>query len=224
MKATRTLRNASIAGPSAALRERVRRPQYFKKLAKPSDLAPLFQNDDYVGNLHQKIDYSKLKLEGVDWMVWLYGCRVSKGNADSYRRSYRGKQSASKPRDEEKIQLFVGASVGPEVEDRWARMDMIAHRYPHQVGKDIAKGINAGRIEFADKHLSMFPQDLTYGYYSLRKKHGAPEEVRINMGSSVEVYSQCTEEGLHTFPGASIGANPEILQSAEKIIIEVRVS
>ena len=43
-------------------------------------------------------------------------------------------------------------------------MDMIARRYPHQVGKDIAKGINAGRINFADKHLSsMFP--------SLRLRH-----------------------------------------------------
>lgn len=27
-----------------------------------------------------------------------------------------------------------------------------------QVGKNIAKGINEGRIRFADKHLSMFPQ------------------------------------------------------------------
>ncbi len=52
----------------------------------------------------------------------------------------------------------------------------IARRYPHQVGKDIAKGINAGRIEFADKHLSMFPQDLTYGYYSLKKTHGDPKK------------------------------------------------
>jgi acyl-CoA hydrolase len=30
----------------------------------------------------------------------------------------------------------------------------ISRRYPHQVGKEVSKGINAGRIEFADKHLS----------------------------------------------------------------------
>lgn len=58
------------------------------------------------------------------------------------------------PLTKKKFNLFVGASVGPEVEDRWARLDMIARRYPHQVGKDISKGINAGRIDFADKHLS----------------------------------------------------------------------
>jgi len=39
---------------------------------------------------------------------------------------------------------------------------MIARRSPHQVGKEIAKGINEGRIHFFDKHLSMFPVDLMY--------------------------------------------------------------
>jgi len=28
------------------------------------------------------------------------------------------------PETKKKFNLFVGASVGPEVEDRWARMDM----------------------------------------------------------------------------------------------------
>lgn len=58
--------------------------------------------------------------------------------------------------------LFVGASSGAEVENRWAKLDMIERRTPHQVGKEIAKGINNGRIKFFDKHLSMFPVDLLY--------------------------------------------------------------
>ena len=66
-----------------------------------------------------------------------------------------------------KFNLFVGASTGAETEDRWATLDMIDRRYPHQVGKNIKKGINAGRIRFADKHLSMFPQDLVYGINAL---------------------------------------------------------
>lgn len=93
----------------------------------------------------------------------------------------------------------------------------IARRYPHQVGKDIAKGINAGRIEFADKHLSMFPQDLTYGYYSLKKKHGDPKKP---LDWAVIEATAITEDGW-IVPGASVGASPEILQCAEKIIIEV---
>jgi acetyl-CoA hydrolase len=61
-----------------------------------------------------------------------------------------------------KYSLFVGASAGSETENRWAALDMINRRSPHQVGKDIAKGINSGRINFFDKHLSMFPSDLVY--------------------------------------------------------------
>ena len=58
--------------------------------------------------------------------------------------------------------LFVGASSGAETENRWAALDMIERRSPHQVGKNIAKGINNGSIKFFDKHLSMFPVDLVY--------------------------------------------------------------
>lgn len=58
--------------------------------------------------------------------------------------------------------LFVGASSGAETENRWAGLDMIERRSPHQVGKAISKGINEGRIKFFDKHLSMFPVDLVY--------------------------------------------------------------
>lgn len=61
-----------------------------------------------------------------------------------------------------KYSLFVGASSGAETENRWAALDMIERRSPHQVGKSIAKGINEGRINFFDKHLSMFPSDLVY--------------------------------------------------------------
>lgn len=63
-----------------------------------------------------------------------------------------------------KYNLFVGASSGAETENRWARLNMIERRSPHQVGKEIAKGINNGNIKFFDKHLSMFPVDLMYGY------------------------------------------------------------
>jgi acetyl-CoA hydrolase len=61
-----------------------------------------------------------------------------------------------------KYSLFVGASSGAETENRWAALNMIERRAPHQVGKAIAKGINNGDIKFFDKHLSMFPSDLVY--------------------------------------------------------------
>ena len=48
---------------------------------------------------------------------------------------------------------------------------MIERRAPHQVGKEIAKGINNGNIKFFDKHLSMFPVDLMYGFYTKHKEN-----------------------------------------------------
>ncbi|KAJ7080425.1 hypothetical protein B0H15DRAFT_857089 [Mycena belliarum] len=180
---------------SSVLRERVRRPAFLEKLAEPSDLAPLFQHDDYIG-------WSGFTGVG-------YPKRVPTAIADYVENN--------KLQSQKRFNLFVGASVGTEVEDRWAKLDMIARRYPHQVGKEIAKGINAGRIEFADKHLSMFPQDLTYGYYSLKKNHGDPKK---HLDWAIVEATAITEDG-HIVPGASVGATPEILESAEKIIIEV---
>lgn len=72
-----------------------------------------------------------------------------------------------------KYSLFVGASSGAETENRWAALDMIERRSPHQVGKEISKGINEGRIQFFDKHLSMFPVDLVYVRNKAPKSYGA---------------------------------------------------
>lgn len=43
------IRLRSSTGPSAALKERVRRPALFNKLAKPEDLVKLFKNGDSIG-------------------------------------------------------------------------------------------------------------------------------------------------------------------------------
>ncbi|KAJ7772918.1 hypothetical protein DFH07DRAFT_801946 [Mycena maculata] len=197
MRATPIARNIPFKPGSASstLRSRVLRETFLKKLAEPSDLAPLFKNDDYIG-------WSGFTGVG-------YPKRVPTAIADHVE--------ANNLQSQMRFNLFVGASVGTEVEDRWAKLDMIARRYPHQVGKEIAKGINAGRIEFADKHLSMFPQDLTYGYYSLKKTHGDPKKP---LNWAIVEATAITEDG-HIVPGASVGASPEILESAEKIIIEV---
>ena len=63
---------------------------------------------------------------------------------------------------EVKSSLSVGAFSGAETEIRWGRLDMIGRRSPNQVREEIAKGINEGRIQDFDKHLSMFPVDLMY--------------------------------------------------------------
>jgi acetyl-CoA hydrolase len=126
-----------------------------------------------------------------------------------------------------KYSLFVGASSGAETENRWAALNMIERRAPHQVGKAIAKGINNGNINFFDKHLSMFPVDLVYvsgRRYILilpRNAHtwqGFYTKDRPNKKLDVVVVeaSAITEDG-GLIPGASVGASPELIQMADKV-------
>jgi acetyl-CoA hydrolase len=109
-----------------------------------------------------------------------------------------------------KYSLFVGASSGAETENRWARLNMIERRAPHQVGKEISKGINNGQINFFDKHLSMFPVDLVYGFYTKDKPDNK------NLDVVVVEASEILENG-GIVPGASVGATPELIQMADKV-------
>ncbi|KIW04440.1 acetyl-CoA hydrolase [Verruconis gallopava] len=195
---------------SQLLKSRVRRPSYLSKLAKAEDLLHLFPNGSYIG-------WSGFTGVG-------YPKKVPTALADHVEKhGLQGKL---------KFNLFVGASSGAETENRWARNDMIERRAPHQVGKDIAKGINTGKIKFFDKHLSMFPVDLMYGFYTMNRK-GQHEEGQSNgldiakktnrLDVAIVEASAITEDG-GIIPGASVGASPEIIQMAEKIIIEVNTA
>ncbi|CAG8832851.1 15523_t:CDS:2, partial [Racocetra persica] len=93
---------------------------------------------------------------------------------------------------------------------------MIARRYPYQLGRVIRNEINKNHIKFADKHLSEFPLDLVSGYYTLDKRGDNMEKLDVAIVEATAI----TEKG-HIIPGASVGATPEIVQSASKIIIEV---
>ncbi|HCW93763.1 MAG TPA: acetyl-CoA hydrolase, partial [Flexistipes sinusarabici] len=111
-----------------------------------------------------------------------------------------------------RFNLFIGASVGAETEDRWASLDMIDRRWPYNTGKNIQKGINSGRIRFGSKHLSMFAQDLKYGFYT--KDKGGKLDIGIIEASGI------TEDGGIILAG-SVGTAPEIVDIADKLIIEV---
>ncbi|KAK4225779.1 hypothetical protein QBC38DRAFT_251482 [Podospora fimiseda] len=179
---------------SAALKARVKRPSMLKKLCSPEDLLHHFPNGSYLG-------WSGFTGVG-------YPKKIPTFLADHVEQNnLQGKLRYS---------LFVGASSGAETENRWAGLDMIERRSPHQVGKNIAKGINDGSINFFDKHLSMFPVDLVYGYYTKDKPSG-------KLDVAIVEASEIKEDGS-IVPGASVGATPELIQMADKIIIEVNTS
>jgi len=172
---------------SAALKSRVRSESFLKKLTKAEDLLHHFPNGAYIG-------WSGFTGVG-------YPKKIPTALAEHVEKNnLQGKL---------KYNLFVGASSGSETENRWARNNMIERRSPHQVGKEIAKRINSGDIKFFDKHLSMFPVDLMYGYYTKHKENN-----RLDV--AIVEASAITEEG-GIIPGASIGASPEIIQMADKV-------
>jgi acetyl-CoA hydrolase len=62
----------------------------------------------------------------------------------------------------------------------------------------------------------MFPVDLMYGYYTKHKENN-----RLDV--AIVEATAITEDG-GIIPGASVGASPEIIQMADKIIIEVNTA
>ena len=111
-----------------------------------------------------------------------------------------------------KFNLFTGASMGVEVEDRWAELELTARRWPYQTAKVLNKQINNGQVLLGDKHLSLFAQDLLNGFYT--KDTGGNLDVAIIEASAID------ENGNIILAG-SIGAAPEIIAIADKIIVEV---
>ncbi|EPX72836.1 acetyl-CoA hydrolase [Schizosaccharomyces octosporus yFS286] len=177
------------------LASRIRNPAFAKKVVSdPASLIPHFKNGDYIG-------WSGFTGVGYPKMI-----------PQALAKHVAAKDLQGKMR----FKLFVGASGGADTEGKWAELDMIERRCPHQVGKPISKGINEGRINFFDKHLSMFPQDLLYGYYTRNRD-------RNSLDVAIVEATAITEDG-GIVPGASVGATPELVQMAEKVIIEVNTA
>ncbi|ODV58796.1 acetyl-CoA hydrolase [Ascoidea rubescens DSM 1968] len=175
---------------SAILKQRVRYAPYLSKLRTAEECIPLFKHGQYLG-------WSGFTGVGAPKVIpTALVDHVEKNNL-------QGKLA---------FNLFVGASAGPE-ENRWAENSMILRRSPHQVGKPISNAINDGRTAFFDKHLSMFPQDLTYGYYTRFKENDLLDYTIIEA-------TAITENGS-IVPGPAVGGSPEMISVSDKIIIEL---
>ncbi len=109
-----------------------------------------------------------------------------------------------------KINLFTGASVGDELDGILAEQDMIGHRFPYQTNNYTRNAINCGKIDYADIHLSQFPQFMDYGFYG---------NVDVAIVEAVAI----TEEG-HIVPANSVGIAPTAVAMADKVIVEINLS
>jgi acetyl-CoA hydrolase len=183
-------------GTMSELEKRIRDKSLLSKIMKPEETIKFFREAG-VGSRSVNVGWSGFTPVGYPKVVPITLADYVENN------HLQGKW---------KFNLFVGASVGAETEDRWATLDMIDRRWPYQTGKNIGKGINSGKIKFGDKHLSMFPQDLKYGFYT--KDDGGKLDIAVIEASAI------TEDGNIILTG-SVGASPEIIDVADKIIVEI---
>ncbi|HZV81411.1 MAG TPA: acetyl-CoA hydrolase, partial [Geobacteraceae bacterium] len=97
------------------LHKRIRKTSLHDRVKRVEEVIPLFENGMNVG-------WSGFTPAGYPKMVPI-------ALADHVEKNdLQGKL---------KFNLFIGASVGVETEDRWASLDMIDRRWPYQTGKNI---------------------------------------------------------------------------------------
>ena len=109
-----------------------------------------------------------------------------------------------------KINLYTGASVGPELDGALCEVNGIDKRMPYQTNKLLRNLINSGEISYSDLHLSESAQLLRYGFYGKL---------------DVAIVEACaiTEEG-NIIPTTSMGNTASFVQQADMVIVEVNTS
>lgn len=111
-----------------------------------------------------------------------------------------------------KINLWTGASVGPELDGELSKVKGIDFRMPYQTNKDMQKAINTGEVSYCDLDLSASAQMARYGFMK-----GNKIDVAIVEAAAI------TEEG-NIIPTTSVGNAPSYVQTADVVIVEVNTS
>ncbi|HVP43619.1 MAG TPA: acetyl-CoA hydrolase/transferase family protein [Terriglobales bacterium] len=105
------------------------------------------------------------------------------------------------------VNIFTGASTGPELDGALAMAGGIHLRLPYQSDPETRKRINAGEMDYMDIHLSHVAQYVEYGF--LGKMDWALIEATAIL-----------EDG-RLIPSSSVGNNKTWIEQAEKVIVEV---
>lgn len=107
------------------------------------------------------------------------------------------------------LTLFTGASVGDELDGELVRAGLVSRRFPYQTNAAMRDAINAGRVHYADQHLSHMPAALSQG--------GGPRP-----DTAVIECAAVTREGL--VPAAAVGASDSYVRCAGQVIVELNES
>ena len=105
------------------------------------------------------------------------------------------------------VDVYTGASLGPEVDQLMAEAGIIRKRAPYQGDPAMRKAINTGEVLYTDMHLSHNAELIRQGIIG-------PIDFAIIEATAI------TEDG-QIIPTTSIGNSPILVQMAKGIIIEL---
>ena len=109
-----------------------------------------------------------------------------------------------------KIDLWTGASTGPELDDTLAAVHGIKKRLPYQTDAILRGEINNGAVDYLDLHLSESAQLARVGYLG---------KLDVAIVEAVAI----TEEG-NIIPSTSLGNAASYVQQADVVIVEVNTT
>ena len=109
-----------------------------------------------------------------------------------------------------KIDLWTGASTGPELDDTLAAVHGIRKRLPYQTDAILRGEINDGSVDYLDLHLSESAQLARVGYLG---------KLDVAIVEAVAI----TEEG-NIVPSTSLGNAASYVQQADAVIVEVNTT
>lgn len=116
-----------------------------------------------------------------------------------------------------KINLWTGASVGPECDTALTKAGAINFRMPYQTNNDMRKAINSGAVKYCDMHLSHVAQWTRYGFAANRRD---ADIAIIEVCKIIDI----GEGKVGLIPTTSMGNSSSYTQSAKEVIVEVNVT
>lgn len=108
-----------------------------------------------------------------------------------------------------KVDIYSGASVGPEIDTALTEVGAIRKRLPYLTNATIRKAINNGEVEYDDMHLSHSTQYINYGVLP---------KVDIALVEALAI----TEDG-NIIPTTAVGNTPSFVKQADKVIVELNL-
>ena len=109
-----------------------------------------------------------------------------------------------------KVDVYTGASLGPEVDQHMAKAGIIRKRAPYQGDPAMRHLVNTGEVLYQDAHLSHNAELIRQGLVG-------PFDFAIIEATAI------TEDGL-LIPTTSVGNSPIIVENAKEIIIELNIT